>query len=126
MAGLFDPDPEYDAKSMQEIIDIAFNESTSPSYRLAAVINLGRRGRESPNPNLVRVLEEIASSGEFQEVRFLHGPSLSYVAVAGLIYWGTNESINAARRAIGTLDKDDVADLTWFLKSGHFTLPDND
>lgn len=116
MPNLFDPDPGYDGKLTSELVALVNNSRKSASVRFAAAIALGRRSKQ--DPELVSTLHEIATCPQKRETRMLHGVSLAYIAVAGLMHCGTSSAIAAVSDAMTGFDNADQDSLKWFLKAG--------
>src|SRR5882724_5819493 len=98
MTDLFDPNPEYDNISTEDLIKLVWNDKSLPSSRLSAIATLGRRC--PGNLELISTLSKIATDPTMQETRFLHSVSLAYVAITGLTYCGTAEAKIAAQSAL--------------------------
>lgn len=121
MPDLFDPDPTFDLQPTPDLIALV-NDTTKPaSHRFAAATTLGRRCRQ--HPELVEVLHQLATSPQMRETRMMRLVSISYIAVAGLVYCGTPEAIAAAQDAYAGFTKADQDSLDFFLKSGELVLP---
>lgn len=119
MTELFDPDAEYDARSTDELADLAYGSRRPIGTRARAVTALGRRAADADVTNR---LTAIARDESMRDARMFELVSLAYLAVAGLVHAGSAPALAAARDSVATFPAGDRTSLLAFLRSGDLVL----
>lgn len=113
MESFFESDPDFDAKTIAQLVDIVEHGYTP--NRARAISALGRKG--SKDPSVQEKVLELVSSPVLRGARFMGTISLAHIGVLSIIagHGGMIPSV------VATLYTDwpepDRSDLVWFLRS---------